>query len=130
MRANTLPALLLSLLAAGACGDNSDTSTSTGTTAAEHCSEGFGDGPTVAADYPACRCAPDRCDEGSACRSDGPTPAFTSSVCAPACDSLQKCPELGSFKPACENGWCILRCGECPEGYVCASDQTCQVKLE
>lgn len=128
MRANIHRSLVLFFLAA-ACGDSSD-ATSSGSSGGEHCSAGWGDGESVSTDYPACGCAPKRCDEGFACRTDGPITGLVSSVCTPACDSLQKCPTLGSFEPACEDGWCILRCGDCPEGYVCASDNTCQVKLE
>lgn len=123
--------MLSLLLTIPACGDSSEGSSSSSSTGAEaHCSAGWGDGPEVVPDYPACGCAPDRCGEGSACRADGPTPSFTSSICTPACDSLGQCKPLKDFQPECEDGFCVLRCGECPEGYVCASDQTCQVALE
>jgi len=125
--------MLTILLTATACGDSSSESSSGSSSSSgsgEHCSAGWGDGPEVVADYPACGCAPDRCGEGSACRADGPTPSFTSSICTPVCDSLGKCKPLKDFQPECENGFCVLRCGECPDGYVCASDQTCQVALE
>lgn len=124
--------LLLVLLVLGACGGESMSTTSTSTSDG-NCSEGWGDSPDVVPEYPACGCPPDRCGEAAACRPEGPTPFYTSSVCLPRCTELTDCPKLGTLQPVCEYGFCTPWCGAkepCPEGYVCGSDNVCKVKLE
>lgn len=134
-----LPALLLALSCKG---DDGESSSSSGGEA--HCSAGWGDGPEVDPDYPACGCDIQVCENGGLCRVSGFSPEWTSSLCAPACThgpscmdpnaacADNDCPMLGDIKPRCLESRCIALCEEtpCPNGYVCGDDGTCQVQLE
>ena len=81
-----LPALLLALSCKG---DDGESSSSSGGEA--HCSAGWGDGPEVDPDYPACGCLPERCAGGAACGVDGLGETnWISSVCSPACKATSQ----------------------------------------
>ena len=112
-----------------------DDSTSSSTGEEPHCSEGYGDGPEVYPNFPACGCAPTRCAKDGACRFTGlGDTEWTSSVCLPACTSDADCPTLSGKPTTCSDvGNCRLSCsgnpGICPPGYVCGESTECQVEL-
>lgn len=123
-----LPALLLALSCKG---DDGESSSSSGGEA--HCSAGWGDGPEVDPDYPACGCLPERCVGGAACAVDGGLGEanWTSSVCFPPCKTDSECPPLGDATTKCVGDYCRLECvSTCPSGYVCSANGECQVQLE
>ena len=123
--------LALTLFLSG-CPGSGDDSSSGSSTSVEHCSAGYGDDPGVDPNFPACGCGDVRCEAGSACRADGPTPAFTSSVCVAGCTQDDDCPSLAQQKTTCDAGWCVLPCGAsapCPTEYTCSEAGICQVAL-
>lgn len=125
-----LPALLLALSCKGDDGESSSSSSGEA-----HCSAGWGDGPEVDPDYPACGCLPERCAGGAACAVDWPNDeaGWISSVCLPPCEADSECPKLGDATPKCIRDYCRLECvsdGSCPAGYVCSEGGECQVQLK
>lgn len=128
-----LSALFLLLGCKNPGGDDSTSSSSTGDE--PHCSEGYGDGPDVDPDFPACGCAPERCADGGGCRFTGlGDDSWTSSVCLPTCKDDSECPTLSGKPTKCTSGeYCRLSCepgdGVCPVGYVCGESGECQVDL-
>jgi hypothetical protein len=128
-----LSALFLLLGCKNPGGDDSTSSSSTGDE--PHCSEGYGDGPDVDPNYPACGCGENRCEGESACVISGPASEslWTASVCLPPCSDDTVCPTLSGKTTKCSpTGFCRLECGEdstCPAGYVCGDGGECQVDL-
>lgn len=135
MRPTTIA--LFALLFLSGCKDPGGGDTSSTSSGDEpHCSAGYGDGPDVDPDFPACGCAPTRCAGDAVCRFTGlGDENWTSSVCLPSCKVDADCPTLSGKPTTCsEVGTCRLSCsgnpGICPPGYVCGESTECQVKLD
>ena len=117
------------------CKDPGGDDTSSSSTGEPHCTAGYGDGPEVDPNYPACGCAPTRCEENAACLFTGVDDEFwTSSVCLPSCQVDADCPTLSGKTTTCSDvGNCRLSCSgnpdACPPGYVCGESTECQVDL-